>query len=26
MVESVNLEWSLTVEEFVGVYQDTPRR
>ena len=26
MVESVNLEWSLAVEEFIGVYQDTPRR
>ena len=26
MVESANLEWSLAVEEFVGVYQDTPRR
>lgn len=26
MVESVNLEWSLAVEEFVGVYQDAPRR
>ncbi len=26
MVESANLEWSLAVDEFVGVYQDTPRR
>ena len=26
MVESANLEWSLAVEEFVGVVQDAPRR